>query len=267
MAMIDNLKERDDMEQKLSRDEHLASELASFSQQIAEQAKAITGLIGELKTMEDVNDARLDRLAAELLRSVDRANVPNADTQNQLKEIKSELRSIASSVKNNTKMLKLPNGQTLSRADFTAYSLTQQINQELQNLAQNSADQATAVRELGTVHVDTTGIADYAAKDLDARLSAAVEKPTQRIEATLNEFEHRVAKIGAERLDEVTAKAEAVIRSVSDAEHRVDKLARVVTWSTLGKICQALVPFAIAFIILGGLVWWVRADARARTDP
>lgn len=233
--------------------EQLGRELATLSEQVTSQTKAISGLIGQIKTTENVNDARLDQLATALLGNASQKDTSEKETLEQLKELKKDFRSLASSVED-TKPVKLPNGSTATRAELSAYSLTRQINEEVQNLAQNSADQAKAVREIGTVRVDTTGIADRAVKDLDARLSAAVEKPVQRIEATLNEFEHRVAKIGVEKLDEVTMKATDVVRAVSDAENRVDKLSSKVTWSSLGKICQALIPFTVAFIILGGLV-------------
>lgn len=246
MAIVDNLKDQDDLEQ-------LMSELARLSEQVTSQTKAINGLIGEIKATEDVNDARLERVAAELLRSASQKDTSETESLDQLKELKMDFRRLTSSLKD-TKTVKLPNGQTLTRADFTAYSLTRQISQELQNLAQNSADQAKAVRGIGTAHVDTTGIADHAVKDLDTRLAAAVEKPMQRIEATLDDFEHRVADIGTEKLIEVTAKAETVVSAVSSAESRVDKLANTVSWSTVGKICQALIPFTVAFIILGSLV-------------
>ena len=241
------------MEQKLSMDVRLANELASISQQITDQTKAISGLIGQIKTTDNINDARLDQLAAALLGNASQKDTSEKETLEQLKELKKDFRILASSVKD-TQPITLRNGQKVSRADFSAYSLTQQINEELRKLDRSSADQAKAVSEIGTVRVDTTGIADHAVKDLDARLSAAVEEPMQRIEAALDDFEHRVADIGTEKLAEVTMKANDVVRAVNSAESSVDKLSRKVTWSTVGKICQALIPFTVAFIILGSLV-------------
>ena len=111
-----------------------------------------------------------------------------------------------------------------------------------------------------TVRVDINRLSDYTVRVLDQRLSQAVEAPLKRVESTLEGFEHRVASLGADkiseaaqRLDQTLAKAEEVVTTVSRTECHLEALEGHLTWTTVGRICLALVPLAMVLVILGGL--------------
>ncbi|WP_226830380.1 hypothetical protein [Brevibacterium aurantiacum] len=124
----------------------------------------------------------------------------------------------------------------------------------MKKTATASADLADAVNKRGNVRIDTEKLTEHTVKVLDARLAKAVEAPVQRVEKTVAGLEERVSKLGKEKLAEVTSDAREVIATADQAERRVERLAGKVTWVMVGQVCQALVPFAVAFIVLGGLV-------------
>lgn len=54
-------------------------------------------------------------------------------------------------------------------------------------------------------------------------------------------------------MERVIDKAASVASAVRAAERRVDALAARVTWTTLGRLCLALVPLAAVLLVIGGL--------------
>src|SRR5699024_12294144 len=97
-------------------------------------------------------------------------------------------------------------------------------------------------------------LTEHAVKVLDDRLAEAVEVPVQRVEKTVEGLEERVVRLGSEKLAELTGRAHEVVSAVGRAERRVERLSARVTWATVGRMCLALVPFTVAFIMLTGMV-------------
>ena len=113
---------------------------------------------------------------------------------------------------------------------------------------------AEAVRKRGHVRIDTGKLTEHAVKVLDDRLAEAVEVPVQRAEKTVEGLEERLVRLGPEKLAELTGRAHEVVSAVGRAERRVERLSARVTWATVGRMCLALVPFTVAFIMLTGMV-------------
>lgn len=115
-----------------------------------------------------------------------------------------------------------------------------------------------------TVRVDVEALGKYTVGVLDQRLAKAVEAPVQRIEATLDEFEQRVAEIGSQRVSETTKqvdktldKADELIKEIGHAEKRLEALERRVTWTSVSRLCVALLPLAAVLLVVGGLTMGV----------
>ncbi|XBH22248.1 hypothetical protein V5R04_03200 [Jonesiaceae bacterium BS-20] len=132
--------------------------------------------------------------------------------------------------------------------------MMQAITKQQKMMASASDDLADVVRKRGNVRIDTEKLTQHAVKLLDSRLAKAVEAPIQRVEQIVAGLEERVSRLGAEKLAEMTSAAREVIATSEQAERRVERLAGKLTWAMIGQVCQALVPFAVAFIVLGGLV-------------
>ena len=150
--------------------------------------------------------------------------------------------------------MQLPDGSSVTRADLAAYTMTQKISEELKTTTSASADLAEAVRKRGHVRIDAGKLTEHAVKVLDDRLAEAVEVPVQRVEKTVEGLEERVVRLGSEKLAELTGRAHEVVSAVGRAERRVERLSARVTWATVGRMCLALVPFTVAFIMLTGMV-------------
>ena len=52
----------------------------------------------------------------------------------------------------------------------------------------------------------------------------------------------------------MTDRAHEVVSAVGRAERRVERLSAKVTWTSVGRVCLALIPFTVAFIMLTGMV-------------
>lgn len=115
-----------------------------------------------------------------------------------------------------------------------------------------------------TVRIDMQRLSDHAVEVLDQRLVKAVEAPVLRIEGTLDGFEQRVAEIGSQRVLEVTKqvettldKADELIKEIGHAERRLEALERRVTWTSVSRLCVALLPLAAVLLVVGGLTMGV----------
>lgn len=106
-----------------------------------------------------------------------------------------------------------------------------------------------------TVRVDMSKLSEYAVGVLDERLSVAVEERVQRIESTLDGYEQRVADIGAQKVAEVSDKANKVFASLERNERRLEDLEGRIPWTTVGKVAIAVLPLFTALILVGSLVW------------
>lgn len=108
-----------------------------------------------------------------------------------------------------------------------------------------------------TVRVDMSKLSEYAVGVLDERLSVAVEERVQRIESTLDGYEQRVADIGAQKVAEVSDKANKVFASLERNERRLEDLEGRIPWTTVGKVAIAVLPLFASLLLVGGLVWGV----------
>ncbi|MGV9216363.1 hypothetical protein [Arcanobacterium canis] len=141
----------------------------------------------------------------------------------------------------------------------------------MQTLRSQQETIATALGELKqvvgngrTVRVDVNRLSDHAVGVLDQRLAQAVEEPVQRVEHTLEGVEQRVSTIGTQKVSEaaqqverVLDKADELVVAIGRAERRLKALEGRITWTTLGRICLALLPLTAVFLILGGLTMGV----------
>ena len=113
-----------------------------------------------------------------------------------------------------------------------------------------------------TVRVDMSKLSEYAVGVLDERLAEAVKEPVQRIESTLDGYEQRVADIGAQKVSEtaqkvaeVSDKANKVFASLERNERRLEDLEGRIPWTTVGKVALAVLPLFASLLLVGGLVW------------
>lgn len=253
MGALDRIKQADDQQKTTELLEALISQRDADRQQIERLTKAVADLTGYVKVMDEEQTIRLDRLSTSPRLELPSTLPLDAETRKRLNEIEKTLSAVAQQL-SSSEVVKLPDGSSVTRADLAAYSMTAKISEELKMTASASADLAEAVRKRGNVRIDTDKLTEHAVKVLDQCLAKAVEAPVQRVEKTVEGLEERVVRLGTEKLAEVTDRAREVVSAVGRAERRVERLSVKVTWATVGRVCLALVPFTVAFIMLTGMV-------------
>lgn len=261
MGALDRIKQADEQQKTTALLEALISQRDADMQQIAKLTKTVADLTEYVKVMDEEQTTRLDRLSTSRQHELPSTLPLDAATKKRLNEIEKTLSAVAQQL-SSSEVVKLPDGSSVTRADLAAYTMTQKISEELKTTTSASADLAEAVRKRGNVRIDTDKLTEHAVKVLDQRLTKAVEAPVQRIEKTIAGLEERVIRLGTERLAELTGRAHEVVSAAGRAERQVEQLSAKVTWATVGRMCLALIPFTVAFIMLtqmlglGPLLGW-----------
>ena len=172
----------------------------------------------------------------------------------------SETLSARAETVSDKRVVKTSDGSSVSASELQAHSMMKQLSSNLTKTTSALGELKHVVGNGRTVRVDIDRLSAHTVRVLDLRLSQAVEAPIKRVESTLEGFEHRVASLGADkiseaaqRLNQTLAKAEEVVTTVSRTERRLEALKGYLTWTTVGRICLALVPLAMVLVILGGL--------------
>ena len=133
--------------------------------------------------------------------------------------------------------------------------MMKQINEQTTTLTSALDELKKTVGNGRTVRVDMSKLSEYAVGVLDERLSVAVEERVQRIESTLDGYEQRVADIGAQKVAELSDKANKVFASLERNERRLEDLEGRIPWTTVGKVAIAVLPLFASLLLVGGLVW------------
>jgi len=247
------MEQEDEFQRVTQMLETLTSEHDADRQQIEKLTKTVAEQNAYIKLMDEQQSKRLDQLSTSQQPAQPSTVSIDDETKTRLSEIESTLAAVAQQLSESA-LVKLRDGSSMKRSDLEARSVLKTVLTELKTTTSASADLADAVRKRGQLTIDTNELTKYAVKVLDARLARAVEGPVRGVEQAIEGFEHRVANICTEKLDDVTSRAEKLERSAEAAERRIERLSTAMTWTTVGRACLALLPFAVVFIIIGGLV-------------
>lgn len=235
--------------------------LDAVEKQTRELTKAVNTVSGFLRAMDEAQTAALTRVEKSTSQQHEQPSQTQFDdeTKSRLSEIEKTLAVVAKQL-SASGAVKLPDGSIVKRSDVDAYLMMQSLQCRLETTTTALSELKHVVGNGRTVRVDIDRLNDYTVRLLDQRLSQAVEAPVKRVESTLEGFEHRVSSLGADkiseaaqRLDQTPAKAEDVVATVSRTERHLKALEGHLTWTTVGRICLALVPLAMVLVILGGL--------------
>lgn len=253
MGLLDTMKQEDGQQRITEMLEALISQHDADRQQIERLTRTVADLTSYVKVMDEEQTKRMDHLSTSRQLELPSTLPLDAETKKRLNEIEKTLSAVAQQL-SSSEVVKLPDGSSVTRADLAAYSMTTKISEELKSTTSASADLAEAVRKRGNVRIDTDKLTEHAVKVLDQCLTKAVEAPVQRIEQTVAGLEERVGRLGTEKLAEVTDRAHEVVSAAGRAERRVEQLSAKVNWAMVGRMCLALIPFTVAFIMLTGMV-------------
>lgn len=258
MSALDKLKEQ---QQVSDTSAALMSRLEAVEEQTRELTNAVNKVSGFLRAMDEAQSAELKRLSKSISRLPEQPSQTQLDdeTRNRLSEIEKTLAAVAKQL-SASGAVKLPDGSSVKQSDLDSYSMMQTLRSQQETMTTALADLTKTVGNGRTVRIDVNRLNEHAVGVLDERLARAVEGPVKRVERTLDELEQRVAEIGtqkateaAQAVEKVMGKADELVVSVGRAERRLEALEGRLTWTTVGRICLALVPLAAVLLVLGGL--------------
>jgi phage-related tail protein len=262
MGLHNNLVQADMQEQTTETLGTLSSVLSDVEQHLKKLTKTVKKLAGHVKTTNKIHATDLEILkesTSRLQELPSTLSLPDEVTE-RLSEIEKTLVSVAKQL-SVSEAVKLPDGSNVKRSDLDAYTMMHQLSDQIGQMISASDELNETVRQRGVIRVNTDKLTEQAIRVLDDQLAQAVSESISGIEARLNDFEQRSAELGAERLatvsQEVTRvvdKANGVASTISHVEDRIDKLTARITWTTVGRLCLALVPLAAAILVVGGLL-------------
>lgn len=243
----------------------LTSRLEAVEEQTRQLTNAVNKISGFLKVMDEAQSAELKRLSKSISQQHEQPSQTQLDdeTRNRLSEIEKTIAEVAKQL-SASGAVKLSDGSTVKQSDLDSYSMMQTLRSQQETIATALGELKQVVGNGRTVRVDVNRLSDHAVGVLDQRLAQAVEEPVQRVEHTLEGVEQRVSTIGTQKVSEaaqqverVLDKADELVVAIGRAERRLKALEGRITWTTLGRICLALLPLTAVFLILGGLTMGV----------
>ncbi|MDY3679588.1 MAG: hypothetical protein SO046_10310 [Actinomyces urogenitalis] len=258
MSALEKLKEQ---QQASDMSAVLMSRLEAVEEQTRELTEAVNKVSGFLKAMDEAQTAELKRLSGSISQQHEQPSQPQLDdeTKSRLSEIEKTLAAVAKQL-SASGAVKLSDGTEVKRSDLDAFTMMKNLKSQQETVTTSLDELTKTVGNGRTVRIDMNRLSEYAVGVLDERLAQAVEGPVQRVENTLDEVEQRVAVIGTQKASEaaqaverVTDKADELVASVGRAERRLEALEGRMTWTAVGRVCLALVPFAAVLLVLGGL--------------
>lgn len=263
MSALDKLKQ--EQQQTSDTSQALTLRLDAIEQQTRELTKAVNAVSGFLRAMDEAQSAELKRVRTSISQQHEQSSQTQLDdeTKNRLSEIEKTLSAVAKQL-SASGLVKLSDGSEVSASELQAFAMMKQINEQTTTLTSALDELKKTVGNGRTVRVDMSKLSEYAVGVLDERLSVAVEERVQRIESTLDGYEQRVADIGAQKVAEtaqkvaeVSDKANKVFASLERNERRLEDLAGRIPWTTVGKVAIAVLPLFASLLLVGGLVWGV----------
>jgi hypothetical protein len=208
MGLLDEMKQADELQSTSEMLTALTSQLDAQASQLSKLTKAVNDLSGYVKVIDEVHTEKLKALTSQQPEQSSTLQLDD-ETRNRLSEIEKTLAVLAKTV-SDERVVKLPNGESVSASQLDSLKLTRQINERLETMAQSSAELAEAVTKRGRIVIDPDKLSEHAVKVLDQRLAKAVEPSVTRVEQTLTGFETKVADVGAQRVAKASQEVEKV---------------------------------------------------------
>lgn len=151
-------------------------------------------------------------------------------------------------VLDNSKSVKLPDGSSARPADVSAHVLMQKVSARIETLETTNSRLADEVHLKRAINIDHEKVARHIVPKLGAQILAHEN-------AVKEAFGEASAPVLAELVKSRTALIEAGEKAsaqVRRASGQVEKLAGVVTWRTVGQVSGALLPLAVAVVVVLG---------------
>lgn len=148
----------------------------------------------------------------------------------------------------------LPDGSRVSRADLDSHSMMTTLRNEMKGVLSGTEKLAAEVHKKSQIRVDQSKVADAIAKRIEVAFDEKIEQAAQRFEKSMKAQEARVEALGEAKTSDVVEQISAARRAVQRYENTVGKLRSALTWSGVGSVALALIPFAMTGLVLATLL-------------
>src|SRR5690625_3415223 len=214
----------------------LVTAMEKQAQRLGHLEAAIEKLEKELSTSTSTADSTLPSE----LRSL-------ANAQSEMSKTLAEIGKTVS----DERVVKTSDGETVSASQLSAHSLVSRLEKQIAVMSSSSAELAEAVRKRGRVVIDMGRLEKHVAGMLDQRLELAVEGPVARLEKTVGGRIEAVSAESREAGNKAEAASRQLARSIEASSARIEKT-RKVGWPEVGKLAAALLPLAVAVVLVLG---------------
>ena len=146
-------------------------------------------------------------------------------------------------------------------------------------LADRVDELAKLVRSKTTVTVDIAQLADHLVGPVGRSIDERVSQTAVKVGQMLDQHAAQMDQLGGSQAADVLAQLRTATAALDRAEASAGQLRRSLTWHGMGRVAQAMVPFAVVAVVLGSLVhtytWaigvgplfaWAWASFAAATD-
>lgn len=205
-----------------------------------------------LRLLETITEKLVDleeqqrRLAASI------SALPKSDSNERLSAIEKTLLALSETV-SAEKQLKTADGKTVKASDVDAMTLVRKLETTTTALASEVKANTQAVKAKAQVKLDAEKVARIMTQRVVAAQTDLLTKHSDRTKAILDAQAARLDEIGTTKAGEIAQEARAATQALDRASSTVDRLERVATWQTVGKVVTALIPVLLVVLIVGSL--------------
>lgn len=150
--------------------------------------------------------------------------------------------------------VKLPSGETVRQSELDSLALVQRIEAAMKEWSSEHRRLAEAVTAKSTIKVDSDKVANVVAHRVDKSIDQRLQQTVKGVEKALSAQERRLEALGEQKTAEKVEAVQAATKALEDAATRMPSFKWAMTWHGVGRVCLALIPFAMVFVALAYLV-------------
>lgn len=158
----------------------------------------------------------------------------------------------------NSEAVKLPSGETVRQSELDSLELVQRQEAVMKDAMKEWSSEhrrlAEAVKAKSTVKVDSDKVANVVAHRVDKSIDQRLQQTVKGVEKALSAQERRFEALGEQKTTEKVEAVQSATKALEDAAMRMPSFRWAMTWHGVGRVCLALIPFALVFVALAYLV-------------
>lgn len=234
--------------------EQSLSEMSALVEQLRNERQEDRRVLAQL--IESQNS--LTSMVEELSTSMNSGASSNAhDATLKLGGVKKRLTSLEEAVTAlgeslaSSETVQLADGSSLKKSDVDAFKLTEKIAAQITDL------RSSLLREMASkaqLRIDYEKLAASLAPKLETRLIPQINASEERMKQAFAARERQLDDLGSKKIAEVKESLQDATKGLDTAEKTAARLKGALTWSGIGMVSVALLPYVFAAMVVGMLI-------------